>query len=80
MSTLLMSTFVFSSGGFPFRRFELEWSLVATSLEGFSVISHEKRVPGTPLKGIKRVRGATPGTKIKVVMSKMVFSGLQKNI
>ena len=41
--TLLTSTFVFRSGGFPFRGFELEWSLVATSLEGFSATSHEKK-------------------------------------
>ena len=36
---------------------------MATSLEGFSVTSHEKRVPGPPFEGIKRVRGAPPGTK-----------------
>ena len=34
-STLLTSTFVFGFGGFPFGGFELELSLVATSLEGF---------------------------------------------
>ena len=62
-STLLTSTFVFRSGGFPCRGFELEWSLVATSLEGFSVTSHEKRVPGAPFKGIKREKRGTPGTK-----------------
>ena len=39
-STLLTSTFVFRSGGFPFRGFEAKRSLVATSLEGFSVTSH----------------------------------------
>ena len=57
--------------------FELEWSLVETSLEGVCVTSHEERVPGAPLKdsNIKRVRGAHPGTKIKVVMSKVVFNG-----
>ena len=42
-STLLTSTFVFRSGGFPFQGFELEWSLVASSLEGFSVTGHEKK-------------------------------------
>ena len=62
-STLLTSTFAFRSGGFPLRGFELEWSLVATSLEGFSVTSHERRVPGALFKGIKRVRRAPPGTK-----------------
>ena len=62
-STLLTSTFVFRSGGFPFRGFDLEWSLVAPSLEGFSVTNHEKGIPGAPFKGIKRVRGAPPGTK-----------------
>ena len=62
-STLLTSTFVFRSGEFPFRGFEVKWSLVATSLEGFSVNCHEKRVPKAPLKGIERVRGAPPGTK-----------------
>ena len=49
-STLLTSTFVFRSRGFPIGGFELEWSLVATSLGGFSVTSHEKRVPGALLK------------------------------
>ena len=49
-STLLTSTFVFRSGGFPSQGFELEWSLVATSLEGFSVTGHEKRVPRAPFK------------------------------
>ena len=62
-STLPTSTFVFRSGGFLFRGFVLEWSLVAPSLEGFSVTSHEKGVPRAPFKGIKRVRGAPPGTK-----------------
>ena len=38
--------FVFRSGGLPFREFEVEWSLVATSLEGFSVTSHEKGYQG----------------------------------
>ena len=61
-STLLTSTLVFRSGGFPFAGFELEWSLVATSLEGFSRKT-KNRVPGDPFKGIKRVRGAPPGTK-----------------
>ena len=72
-STLLTSTFVFRSGGFPFQGFELEWSLVATSLKGFSVTGHEKGVPGAPFKGINRVRGAPPGTKIQ---SGHVKSGL----
>ena len=65
--------FCFRFGGFPFRGFELECSLVATSLEGFSVTSHEKRVPGAIFKGIKRVGGAPPGTKIQ---SGHVKSGL----
>ena len=60
MSTLLTSTFVFRSGEFPFPGFKLEWSLVATSMEGVSVTSHEGRVPGAPFKEIKRVRGAPP--------------------
>ena len=49
--------FSFSSEWFPFGGFELEWSLVAASLEGFSVTSHQKRVRGAPFsfKGIKRV-------------------------
>ena len=77
MYTLPTSTFVFRSG-FPFRRFELEWSLVATSLEGFSVASHKERVPRAPFTGTKRVRGAAPSAKkdIKVVISKVVLSGL----
>ena len=62
-STLLKSTFVFRSGGFPFRGFELEWSLVATSLEGLSVTSHEKKGTRAPFKGIQRVRRAPPGTE-----------------
>ena len=41
-----MYAIVFRSGWFPFGGFELEWSLVATSLEGLSV----KRVPGALLK------------------------------
>ena len=45
-STLLASTFVF---GFPLGGFELKWSLVATSLEGFSVTSHEKGYQRPPL-------------------------------
>ena len=60
---LLTSTFVFRSGGFPFRGFELEWSLVATSLEGFSVTSNEKGYQWGPFKALKRVRGAPPGTE-----------------
>ena len=59
-STLLTSTFVFRSREFPFGGFELEWSLVATSLEG---VFTKNRVPGAPFKGIKRVRGPPPGTK-----------------
>ena len=57
--------FVFRSGVFPFWGFELEGSLVATSLEGFSVTSHKnlKRVPRAPFQGIKLARGAPPGTK-----------------
>ena len=43
--------------------FELEWSLVATSLEGFSVTGHAKGIPEAPFQGIKRVLGAPPGTK-----------------
>ena len=36
-----------------------------------------KTVPGAPFKEQKGVRGAPPaGTKVKVVMSKVVFSGL----
>ena len=34
---------VFRSRGFHFWGFKLELSLVATSLEGFSVTSHEKK-------------------------------------
>ena len=59
-STLLTSTFVFRFGGVPLWGFELEWSLVATSLEGFSVASRKK---GAPVKGMKRIRGAHPSTK-----------------
>ena len=59
-STLLTSTLVFRSGGFPFRGFDLEWSLVAPSLEGVSVTNYEKGVPGARFKEIKRVRGAPP--------------------
>ena len=36
---------------------------MAASLEGFSVTSSEKRVPRAPFKGIRRVQGASPGTK-----------------
>ena len=50
LKSLLTSTFVFRSGGFLFQRFELEWSLVATSLERFSVTSHEKGYQGPLLK------------------------------
>ena len=39
---------------------------MATSLEGFSGTSHEKKVPKAPFKGIKRVRGAPPGTKNQI--------------
>ena len=50
---------------------------MATSLEGFSVTSHEEKVPGAPFKGIKRgTRGSPPTLKIKVLMSKVVFGGL----
>ena len=59
MSTLLTSTSVLGSSSV--RGFELEWSLMAPSLEGFSLTGHEKRVPGPPFKGIKRVRGAQSG-------------------
>ena len=41
---------------------------MATSLEGFSATSHEKRVPRAPSKAIKRARGAA--LEIKVAMSK----------
>ena len=47
-AALLTSTLVFRFGGFPFGGFELEWSLVATSLENFSVTGHGKRAPGAP--------------------------------
>ena len=57
-STLLTTTFVFRCRGF-----ELEWSFVATSLEGFSVTSHENIVPRVTFKGVKKVRGAPPGTE-----------------
>ena len=53
-----------------------EWSLVAAFLEGFSVTSHERRLPGAPVKGIKSYQGYPPVLKVKVVMSKVVFSGL----
>ena len=33
----------------------------------------------TPLKGMERARGAPPDTKIKVVISKAVFSGILKS-
>ena len=46
------STFVFRSGGFPLGGFELEWSLVATSIPGR--VFTKNRVPGAPFKGIKR--------------------------
>ena len=49
----VLSTFVFRSGGFELKR-----SLVATFLEGFSVTSHERRVPGSPFsKNEKGTRG-----------------------
>ena len=60
-STLLTSTFVLDPGVRLWG--ELEWSLVATSLEGFSVTGCEKRVPGNLCKRIIRVRGALPGAK-----------------
>ena len=70
---MLTSTFVFRSGGFPFRGFKLEWSLVATSLEGVSVTSHTEKGTRGPFKRMKRVEEALPGTKkIKVVMAKVV--------
>ena len=47
----------------PLSGFELEWCLVAASLEGFPRTGHEKKVPRAPFKGIKRVQGAPPGTK-----------------
>ena len=42
-STLLTSIFVFRSGSSPFGGFKLAGSLVATSLEGFSVTSQERK-------------------------------------
>ena len=42
-STLLTSTLVLGPRGFPFAGFKLEWSLVATSLEGFSVTVPNKK-------------------------------------
>ena len=53
---------------------------MATSLEGFSVTSHENRVPGAPFKGKKGYKEHPPALKIKVVMSKVVFSGLLTEI
>ena len=49
---------------------------LATSLEGFFCHQPRERVPGAPLKGIKRYEGHSPGLKSKVVMSKVVSSGL----
>ena len=68
------STFVFRSGGFPFRGFKLEWSLVATSLEGFSVTGHEKGYQRPLVKEKKGYEGHPPVLKIKVVMSRVVFN------
>ena len=63
-STLLTSTLVFRSGEFPFAGFELEWSLVATSLEGFSrKTGYQKPL----LKEYKGYEGHPPVLKIKVV-------------
>ena len=71
--------FISRSWGFPFGGFELERSLVATSLEGFSVTGHEKKYQGHLFEGITRVQGGNPPLqKTKVVMSKVVCSGLLK--
>ena len=60
-STLLTSASVFRSEGFPFGEFE--WSLVASSLEGFSVSSHETGVPSALFTGIERVQEELLGTR-----------------
>ena len=49
MPTLLTSTSFLRSEGFRFGVFELEWSFVATSLDGVS-FSHEKRVTWATFK------------------------------
>ena len=49
-ATLLTSTFVFRSGGLPFRGFEVKWSLVATSVEGFLSLATKKGYQGPLLK------------------------------
>ena len=58
-STLLTSTLFVRSGGFPLGGFELEWSLVATSLEGFLLsLATEKGYQGHLLKEKKgMIRG-----------------------
>ena len=72
-STLLTSTFVFRSGGVPL------WGVrprVVFRGDFLGRVFTKNSVPGAPLKGIKRVQGHPPALKIKVVMSKVVFSGL----
>ena len=49
--------FSFRSGGFPPQRFELEWSLLVTSLEGFAVTSHRTGYQGPLLKEYKEYEG-----------------------
>ena len=49
-------------------------------LEGFSVTSHEKDASGPVVKRIKEhYEGHPPVLRIKVVMSKVVFSGFLRN-
>ena len=53
---------------------------MATSLEGFSITGHEKKGTRGPFeKEEKGYEGHPPVLKIEVVMSKVVFSGLQKD-
>ena len=47
---------------------------------GFLSLDTKKGVPGAAFKGIKKVRGAPPVLKIKVVMSKVVLVAFQGNL
>ena len=76
-ATLLTSTFFLGSGGSPLGGSSssgLWWRL---AWKGFSVTGRDRKVPGKEQKGCE---GHPPVLKIKVVMSKVVFSsGVNKS-
>ena len=63
--------FDLGSGGCPVVVGRTKWCLVATSLEGFSVTSRDRKGTKGAFEayGKLRVLGALPGTRIKVVLS-----------